>query len=62
MTLAAPVTIERLTVGSIREQRVRALVTRPGVLRENLLGMTFLERLSSYEVRQNRLFLRGRGA
>ena len=62
MTLAAPVTIERLTVGSIREQRVRALVTKPGVLRENLLGMTFLERLASYEVRQNRLFLRGRGA
>ena len=62
MTLAAPVTIDRLTVGSIREQRVRALVTKPGVLRENLLGMTFLERLASYEVRQNRLFLRGRGA
>ncbi|HEX8664711.1 MAG TPA: TIGR02281 family clan AA aspartic protease [Beijerinckiaceae bacterium] len=62
MTLAAPVTIERLTVGSIREQRIRALVTKPGVLRENLLGMTFLERLASYEVRQNRLFLRGRGA
>jgi aspartyl protease family protein len=62
LTLAAPVTIERLTVGSIKEQRVRALVTKPGVLRENLLGMTFLERLASYEVRQNRLFLRGRGA
>ncbi|HEX8166074.1 MAG TPA: TIGR02281 family clan AA aspartic protease [Beijerinckiaceae bacterium] len=61
MTLAAPVTIDRLAVGSIREQRVRALVTKPGVLRENLLGMTFLERLASYEVRQNRLFLRGRG-
>ena len=62
MALAAPITIERLTVGSIQEQRVRALVTKPGVLRENLLGMTFLERLASYEVRQNRLFLRGRGA
>jgi len=37
-------------------------VTKPGVLRENLLGMSFLERLASYEVRQNRLILRGRGA
>ena len=61
-TLAAPVTLETLTVGSITERRVRALVARPGVLGENLLGMTFLERLASYEVRGNRLILRGRGA
>jgi aspartyl protease family protein len=61
-TLAAPVTLEALTVGSITERRVRALVARPGVLGENLLGMTFLERLASYEVRGNRLILRGRGA
>jgi aspartyl protease family protein len=61
-TMAAPVTLETLRVGSITERRVRALVARPGVLRENLLGMTFLERLTSYEVRGNRLILRGRGA
>jgi aspartyl protease family protein len=61
-TLAAPVTLDTLRVGSITERRVRALVARPGVLRENLLGMTFLERLASYEVRGNRLILRGRGA
>jgi aspartyl protease family protein len=61
-TLAAPITLERVAVGSIREARVRALVARPGLLRENLLGMTFLDRLASYEVRQNRLILRGRGA
>lgn len=60
-TFAAPVTLERLAVGSISERNVRALVARPGVLRTNLLGMTFLERLTSYEVRANRLFLRGRG-
>jgi aspartyl protease family protein len=51
MTMAAPVTLETLMVGSITERRVRALVARPGVLRENLL-----------EVRGNRLILRGRGA
>ena len=60
--LAAPVTLDRLSVGPITERRVRALVARPGVLRENLLGMTFLERLPSYEVRGNRLILRGRGS
>ena len=61
-TLAAPVTLDTFKVGSITERRVRALVARPGTLRENLLGMTFLERLASYEVRGNRLILRGRGA
>ncbi len=61
-TMAAPVTLDTLTVGSITERRVRALVARPGVLGENLLGMTFLERLASYEVRGSRLVLRGRGA
>jgi aspartyl protease family protein len=60
-TMAAPITLDRLAVGPIAAERVRALVTRPGLLRENLLGMTFLERLASYEVRNNRLILRGRG-
>ena len=59
--LAAPVTLDRLAVGAITERRVRALVAKPGMLRENLLGMTFLERLPSYEVRGNNLILRGRG-
>jgi aspartyl protease family protein len=58
--LAAPVVIDRLTVGSITERNVRALIARSGVLHANLLGMTFLERLGSYEVRGNRLILRGR--
>jgi aspartyl protease family protein len=60
--LAAPVVIERLTVGSITERNVRALIARTGVLHANLLGMSFLERLGSYEVRGNRLILRGKDA
>ena len=59
-TLAAPVIIDRLTIGSITERKVRALIAREGVLHANLLGMTFLERLGSYEVRGNRLILRAR--
>src|SRR3954467_3097453 len=57
-TLAAPVTIDRIAIGPITERRIRALVAKPGVLHENLLGMTFLDRLASYEVRGNRLILR----
>jgi aspartyl protease family protein len=59
-TLAAPVVLDSLSVGPITERRVAALVARPGVLHENLLGMSFLDRLASYEVRGNRLILRGR--
>ena len=59
-TLTAPVVLEALSVGPILERKVPALVARPGVLPENLLGMTFLERLASYEVRGNRLILRPR--
>lgn len=61
-TLAAPITIENLTVGDISESRVRALVAQPDALSHNLLGLTFLDRLVSYEVRSNRLVLRGRGS
>ena len=59
-TLAAPVMLNEVSVGPIVERRVSALVARPGVLHENLLGMSFLDRLASYEVRGNRLILRGR--
>lgn len=62
MALAAPVTIETLSVGPITERNVRALIAREGVLHANLLGMTFLERLGSFEVRGNRLILRATSA
>ncbi|ACL58678.1 retropepsin-like aspartic protease family protein [Methylobacterium nodulans] len=60
--MAAPVILDTVAVGPIREQRVPALVTRPGGLSVNLLGMTFLERLASYEVRGSRLILRAAAA
>ncbi|KLK92689.1 hypothetical protein AA309_13520 [Microvirga vignae] len=60
--LAAPIVVERLSIGPITERNVHALVAREGVLHANLLGMTFLERLGSYEVRGNRLILRAKTA
>jgi len=54
------VVLDSLAVGTITERRVPALVARPGALHDNLLGMTFLNRLASYEVRGNRLILRGK--
>ncbi|GJD43875.1 hypothetical protein AFCDBAGC_1736 [Methylobacterium cerastii] len=57
---AAPATLESLAVGPITERRVPALVARPGALDGNLLGQSFLTRLAGYEVRGDRLILRGR--
>jgi aspartyl protease family protein len=56
---AAPVTLDRLSVGGITERAVPALIAQPGQLRTNLLGMSFLNRLQSWEVRGDKLILRG---
>lgn len=57
MTRVAPVRLGEVAVGSIAMQSVRAAVARPGELEQSLLGMTFLDRLSSYEVSRDRLVL-----
>ena len=46
---AAHVRLRNVMVGPITLAGVDALVAQPGVLRESLLGMTFLSRLRSYE-------------
>jgi aspartyl protease family protein len=56
---AAPVTLDRVSVGAITERAVPALIAQPGQLRTNLLGMSFLNRLESWEVRGDRLLMRG---
>jgi aspartyl protease family protein len=56
---AAPVTLDRIAVGDIVERGVPALIAQPGQLRTSLLGMSFLNRLESWEVRGDRLMMRG---
>jgi aspartyl protease family protein len=58
-TRAAPVTLDRIAVGGLVERSVAALVAQPGQLKTSLLGMSFLNRLQSWEVRGDRLLLRG---
>jgi aspartyl protease family protein len=58
-TRAAPVTLDRVAIGSLVERSVDALVAQPGQLKTSLLGMSFLNRLQSWEVSGDRLFLRG---
>jgi aspartyl protease family protein len=58
-TRAAPVTLDRVSVGGITERSVSALIAQPGQLRTSLLGMSFLNRLERWEVRGDKLVLRG---
>jgi len=58
-TRAAPVTLDRVAIGGLVERSVAALVAQPGQLKTSLLGMSFLNRLQSWEVRGDRLLLRG---
>jgi aspartyl protease family protein len=58
-TRAAAVTLDRISIGGLVERSVPALIAQPGQLRTSLLGMTFLNRLESWEVRGDRLIMRG---
>ena len=59
-SMAAPVLLGDFAVGPILIHNVRALVARPGALSENLLGMSFLERLKSYSVERGKLVLKAK--
>ena len=58
-TKAARLTLDRLAIGKLVERSVPALVVPHGQMRTNLLGMSFLDRLESWEVRADRLVLHG---
>jgi aspartyl protease family protein len=58
-TRAARLTLDRLAIGKLVERSVPALVVPRGQMKTNLLGMSFLDRLESWEVRPDKLMLRG---
>jgi aspartyl protease family protein len=58
-TKAARLTLDRLAVGKLVERSVPALVVPHGQMKTNLLGMSFLDRMESWEVRPDRLMLHG---
>ena len=58
MIRAAPVTIRRISIGTIARNNVKALVAPPGALQESLLGMSFLNSLSGYAISGDRLVLK----
>jgi aspartyl protease family protein len=58
-TKAARLWIDRLTIGRLVERSVPALVVPHGMMKTNLLGMSFLDRLDGFEMRADQLMLRG---
>jgi aspartyl protease family protein len=58
-TKAARLWLDRMAVGKLVERSVPALVVPQGQMKTNLLGMSFLDRLESFEVRADHLMLRG---
>lgn len=59
-SFAAAVVLDQVRIGNIVERRVPALIVRQGDLRMSLLGMSFLQRLESFELRGKQMVLRGR--
>jgi aspartyl protease family protein len=53
----APVEIGRITIGDIEVRSVRGVVAEEGAMRQSLLGMTFLSRLSNVSMQSGRLVL-----
>ncbi len=53
----APVTLDRVSIGDITVRDVPAAVAEPGRLRTSLLGMTFLNKLSRFDMRSGTLVL-----
>jgi aspartyl protease family protein len=58
-TKAARLWLDRMAIGKLLERSVPALVVPHGQMTTNLLGMSFLDRLESLEVRADQLLLRG---
>ena len=58
-TKAARLWLDRMAIGKLVERSVQALVVPRGQMKTNLLGMSFLDRLESWEVRADRLMLHG---
>ena len=54
----APITLDRLAIGPILVRNVKAGVGERGLLNTNLIGMSFLQKLQTFEIRSGTLVLK----
>ena len=57
--LAAPVMIKEMKVGTITRNNVPAVVMKPGLLSDNLLGQSFMSTMAGFVTEGDKLTLRG---
>lgn len=57
-TKVAMAQLNTISIGDISARNVKAYISGPGALSQSLLGMSFLSRLRSYEVKDGLLILR----
>lgn len=57
MANAANITLDSVKIGAIERRNIRAMVTQDGRMQGSLLGMNFLNTLSGFSVRGDRLVL-----
>jgi len=57
MAKAANVTLDEVKIGAIERRNVRAMVIQDGRMDGSLLGMNFLNSLSGFSMRGDRLVL-----
>ncbi len=57
MTSSAKTTLGSLSIGNIIQRPIRVMVAREGDLEGSLLGMNFINRLHSFEIRGERMIL-----
>ena len=56
--MVAMVRLQAISIGDIGARNLQAHISQPGALSQSLLGMSFLSRLRSYEVKNGVLILR----
>lgn len=57
-TSAARTRLNNISLGPISRNNISALVAQDGAMRESLLGMSFINTLSSFHIRNNELILK----
>ena len=55
MTQAAKIRVEEISIGTITRYNLSVMVSKPGDLKESLLGMNFIDTLWGFEIRGDRL-------
>ncbi|MFK5980004.1 MAG: TIGR02281 family clan AA aspartic protease [Rhizobiaceae bacterium] len=55
MTHAAKIRVNEISIGTIARYNLSIMVSKPGELRESLLGMNFIETLWGFEIQGDRL-------